>query len=44
MEVLFLTESTEVTEPEEKGKDWVLCGPNSFFLSDLRVLCALCVK
>jgi hypothetical protein len=31
MEVLFLTESTEATEPEEKRKDWVLCGPNSSY-------------
>gem|GEM_PF-4663807 len=38
----FTTESTENTEPDRKGKGWVLSGPNPFFLSDLYVLCALC--
>jgi len=39
---LVTTESTEVTEPDRKGKGWVLSGPNPFFFSDLCVLCALC--
>ncbi len=32
----------KATELDQKGKGWVLRGPDSFFLSALCVLCALC--
>jgi hypothetical protein len=32
----------EAAEPEEKGKGWVLSGPNPFFfIRPLRALCSL---